>query len=80
MTRSKRFDYVRYDKDAIEKSERIKSMFEALEQEINLSLPDSRPKSLCITELEKAYMWIGKALRDETLKRNPAINNLPERG
>ena len=80
MTHSRRFDYVQYDVDAIAKSERIKALFVELEKEIDASLPDSRPKSLCMTELEKAFMWVGKGLRDEVIKKTPGIVHKQERG
>ncbi len=77
---SRRFDYVQYDVDAIAKSERIKSLFVQLENIIDQCLPDSRPKSLCMTELEKAFMWVGKGLRDEVIKKTPGVLHKVERG
>jgi len=29
-----------------------------------------RAKALAITKLEEVYMWIGKAIRDDQIKRN----------
>ncbi len=80
MTPSRRFDYVQYDLKSMQKSERFKLLFDSLENELNELLSDSRYKSLCITDLEKAYMWIGKALRDETIGRTPIVQHKPERG
>ncbi len=69
MTRSKRFELVELDKVSFSAAENVRKLFEELEITINSYLPDSRAKSLCITELEKAQMWVNKALRDETVKR-----------
>lgn len=67
---SRRFDYVAYDAIAKEKQERFKGAFEALEV-MGGDLPDGRAKSLFLTALEEAYMWTGKAIRDEQIARVP---------
>jgi len=67
---SNTFSYVKYDQESIRKQETFKTMFEAIEDFANLSLKDSRPKSLLKTALEEAYMWTGKALRDEQIERD----------
>lgn len=63
-----RFDYVKYDETTINRQNIIKEEFECLEEMI-AEMPDSRAKSLVMTKLEEAYMWVGKALRDEQLAR-----------
>lgn len=67
-----RFDYVRYDEIAIAKQGDFKSNFEALAALTNATLPEGRAKSLVMTKLEEAYMWVGKGLRDEQVQREEA--------
>lgn len=74
-----RFDYVAYDEEAKEKQEKFKQMFGELEAFANSALPDSRPKSLFMTALEEAYMWTGKAIRDEQVARGSQPEHVPER-
>lgn len=76
---SKTFSYVKYDDEAVRKQETFKTMFEAIEDFANLSLKDSRPKSLLKTALEEAYMWTGKAIRDEQYERNAETQHEPAR-
>lgn len=64
-----RFDYVQYDEQAITSQNEIKQKFVELEYVIS-SLKDGRSKSLILTKLEEAYMWAGKAVRDEQIARN----------
>lgn len=77
---SKTFSYVKYDYQSIQKQETFKQMFEAIEDYANLTLKDSRPKSLLKTALEEAYMWTGKAIRDEQIERDSQPEHTPERG
>jgi hypothetical protein len=60
-----RFDYVRYDEIAIKKQAELKEAFQKVEHLVETTLPNGRPKSLCLTALEEAYMWTGKGIRDE---------------
>lgn len=68
-----RFDYVRYDEEAAQKQAALKGAFRQLETlcvgmwKDGKMLPDGRAKSLVLTKLEEAYMWVGKAIRDEQL-------------
>jgi len=75
---SNRFDYVKYDQE----SERLQSNAKALMVDavkmIN-QIPDGRAKSLALTKLEEAYMWIGKAIRDEQIQRNGSAELQEER-
>ena len=63
-----RFDYVRYDDDSAKLQEVIKYQFQQVEQSIS-GLKEGRAKSLLLTYLEIAYMWTGKAIRDEQIAR-----------
>lgn len=69
---SGRFDYVRYDEIAQAKSAAIKAKcieLEVMIEEAFGAVPPSpkiaRSKALALTALEEAYMWCGKAIRDE---------------
>ncbi len=64
-----RFDYVKYDETAVQLQTMFKIEFEKLDQLVD-ALADSRSKALVLTKLEEAYMWIGKAIRDNQLDRN----------
>lgn len=75
-----RFDYVKYDAIAIAKQEGFKQMVETLEKAADDMLPIGRAKPLFLTSLEEAYMWVGKAIRDEQIARNSQIAHIPERG
>lgn len=76
---SRRFDYVKYDEQAMQSQEAIKEAFKAIEGMVEQRIKEGRAKSLVMTHLEIAYMWVGKALRDECIARNPSINDVPER-
>lgn len=75
---SQRFSYVRYDAQAQIQQEALKELFEKLENMVS-SLKDGRAKSLVLTHLEEAYMWTGKAIRDEQIAREPQTDHAPER-
>lgn len=70
MERPNRFDYVKYDETSEGKQIGFKELFKGLEQMVELHLPKGRPQSLVFTHLEEAYMWVGKAIRDEQVGRN----------
>lgn len=78
--KSGRFEYVKYDQVAIHQQEAFKTLFEQVEKLVNETLVDGRAKSLVLTELEVAYMWTGKAIRDEQIARNVSPEHVPERG
>lgn len=63
-----RFDYVQYDPAAIGLQEQAKELCVDLERFIEAS-PDGRAKALALTALEECYMWIGKAIRDDQIRR-----------
>lgn len=66
-----RFDYVRYDEKAQEQQAQAKGSFQALEC-ILLGLKAGRAQALALTKLEEAYMWVGKAIRDEQVNERSA--------
>lgn len=65
-----RFDYVKYDEQAIADQAQAKKQFEDLEHFCSYALKSPRAKALVLTKLEEAYMWIGKAIRDDQIARN----------
>lgn len=72
------FSYVKYDEHAVAVQGQFKAAFESLERMV-MTLEPSRPRSLVMTSLEEAYMWVGKAVRDEQYKRNKDSVEQPER-
>ena len=73
-----RFDYVKYDEKALAQQNEAKEMFSKLEAFVD-GLDAGRAKSLVYTKLEEAYMWIGKAIRDEQIARNGGAELQEER-
>lgn len=73
-----RFDYVAYDQYAQRGQEMAKICCQQLEGKIE-NLPESRAKALALTKLEECYMWIGKAIRDDQIKRNGSAQLQEER-
>jgi hypothetical protein len=67
-----RFDYVRYDAEAQKTQAEFKAAFEKLEALTDSGLKNGRAKSLALTKLEEAYMWVGKAIRDEQVAKRTA--------
>jgi len=74
-----RFDYVKYDEKAADDQELFKEHVTELEQDIEMLLLSPRAKALAITKLEEVYMWIGKAIRDDQIKRNGSAELQEER-
>lgn len=78
---SKRFSYVKYDKIATAKQEELKELFEKIESFCQRNLPATRESALVMTALEEAYMWTGKAIRDDQIIRDGGeLDHRPERG
>jgi hypothetical protein len=66
-----RFGHVAYDERAQSTQKQFKDAFECMEAMMD-TLPEGRAKSLAYTKLEEAYMWVGKAIRDEQVAREKA--------
>lgn len=79
VTHPGRFSYVAYDDVAKAKQEEFKKRFEELEAFAAESLPVGRAMSLFLTSLEEAYMWTGKAIRDEQIARGSKPEHVPGR-
>ena len=67
-----RFDYVKYDEQAMQKQAKLKQLFQDIEGEVDEMLESGRAKSLVLTKLEEAYMWCGKAVRDDQVEKRGA--------
>lgn len=65
-----RFDYVKYDVKAVADQMLFKGLFETLDKTVGERIASPRAKALVMTKLEEAYMWIGKAVRDDQIERN----------
>ena len=76
---SQRFSYIKYDESSTKLQENLKSQFEAIEALVT-PLPEGRYKSLCLTALEEAYAWTGKAIRDDQIAREVLPEHEPKRG
>lgn len=74
-----RFDYVRYDTLAMNQQEKFKGMFNQLSSDADTILKSPRAKALVQTKLEEAYMWVGKAIRDDQIERNGSAEIQEER-
>lgn len=73
-----RYSYVKYDEASVQKQALFRSKFEALTSLVD-TLHDGRAKSLIYTKLEEAYMWVGKAVRDDQIVRQGIVDEQPER-
>jgi hypothetical protein len=73
-----RFDYVKYDELAQRDQDVFKTRFVELAEVVEVALMDGRAKSLVLTKLEEAYMWVGKAIRDRQIARSGGIAPLQE--
>ncbi len=75
---SDRFSYVKYDETAMAEQNKLREVFEELEKFVDM-LTHTRPRSLAYTALEEAYMWVGKAIRDDQIARTGKVDEQPER-
>lgn len=73
-----RFNYVQYDEQSARLQKIFKEILDHLDVSVNL-LEDGRAKSLVLTKLEEAYMWIGKSIRDSQIKRNGSAPSQEQR-
>lgn len=72
------FDYVKYDEVTAKVASDFKDAFQDIENRI-IGFSSSRAKSLALTKLEEAYMWVGKMLRDEQVARTGQVELQEER-
>lgn len=76
---SKTFSYIKYDQTSIEKQERCKELVEALESQVE-RLGAGHYQQQAMDHLEIFYMMVGKAIRDDQLRRGVQTEHSPERG
>lgn len=79
MARMNRFDYVKYDSISVAKQDSFKRQFMMIEDHVDKHLVDSGHKVRVMEKLEEAYMWIGKAIRDEQVSRTRKVELQEER-
>ena len=66
-----RYDFVKYDEKAAKLSNDYKQRFQDLEAALALDLgKGSRSLATALTKIEEAFMWVGKAIRDNQIERN----------
>lgn len=73
-----RFSYVRYDDLATETQASLRTAFEHVEALV-AKLTPGRAQALVYTKLEEAYMWTGKAVRDDQIQRTGVVDEQPSR-
>ena len=56
------FEYQAPDENQIQMIKKLREQYRLLYEAINALLPDSREKSLAITNLEQSNMWANKAV------------------
>lgn len=64
-----RFDYIKYDQQSQNTQQTLKKHFEAIEKVLCEDLPVGLEKDLAMMKLEEAYMWVGKAIKEEQIGR-----------
>lgn len=75
-----RFDYVQYDETAQRDQAIAKESVQMVERTIEMICPgSSQSKYKALQHLEECYMWIGKLIRDDLLKKNDAAPLQEER-
>lgn len=65
---TQRFDHIRFDEISLTKAHGLRVAFENVEDLLD-KLPPSRGRMFCFKALEEAFMWAGKAIRDEQIHR-----------
>jgi hypothetical protein len=63
-----RYAYTKFDEKSLKTQSVILKEIEALTESVE-KLAVSRPQMLVLTKLEEAYMWVGKAIRDDQIDR-----------
>lgn len=66
-----RYDFVKYDEQAAKLSNEYKQRFQELECYLYADLgKGGRSLATALTKIEEAFMWVGKAIRDNQIERN----------
>lgn len=64
-----RFEYTQFDEVSRRQQKHMKESFERLTHDFETLFLVGRARSLVLTKLEEAYMWVGKAIRDDQADR-----------
>lgn len=75
-----RFDYIAYDEVAQGKQARFKDRCQELEAMAVNEIGPGRELSLVLTKLEEVYMWIGKGIKADQVKRRNSAELQEQRG
>jgi hypothetical protein len=76
----KRLAYVRYDERSVAVQEHFRVLHSAILVGLRTLLPPSAANTLAARQVEVAYMWIGKAIRDAQIARGGDATHQPARG
>lgn len=63
------FDKIQYDEEAVLKSQMLKAKMENILDFMERKLIESRARSIVKSKLEEAFMWAGKAIKDDQIVR-----------
>ncbi len=66
------FDYLQWDEKSEKVQQEIKLFFVNIELSAKENLKPSRELSLAMTNLEQAWMWMGKAIKADQISRTTA--------
>jgi len=74
------FDFIKYDEKSEGTQTYFKAIFVTIEEEIANKIPHSWARDNMMKSLNEAYMWLGKAIRDEQLTRIGSADLNEQRG
>jgi hypothetical protein len=74
-----RFDYIKYDDDAVKTQASFKQAMISIEAAIESGIVSPGAKHKAIQHLEECYMWIGKGIRDDQIHRDGFAPLMEER-
>lgn len=64
-----RFDAIKYDETAISQQAKFKRLFNELGEAVDADLYGGQAKSRVLRRLEEAFMWVGKAIKEEQMQK-----------
>ncbi len=70
------FDYERLDDESMQIVSDMRNLCQDLAELIEASTKMGRERALALTKLEEAFMWMGKAVRNDYLARQPKPEDL----
>jgi hypothetical protein len=69
-----RFSHIPYDSESQIISDHLKFLFELVEKQVD-ELEPCREKHMIYTKLEEAFMWVGKAIKNQQILREIGQEN-----